>query len=480
MSFEAHMTIGGKPVGSDNWSEVYNPAHLTELVGRYPNGSAGHAAAAVFAATEASPQWRATPADERAALLLQAVSVIEQRHREWAPLLTAENGKPLVDSTMDFQMAMGGIAAYAAQSGLMADEVRLDKGRKLIVRKQPLGVCVSIIPWNYPLTIAAASVPPALLAGNTVVVKVPEFAPLATLECLGAVASVLPPGVLNVVSGFGPDIGAALVKDARVRKVSFTGSTAIGKVVMADAASHLARVTLELGGNDAALILHDADISADMVDRVVTGTFTDAGQICFAIKRLYVHESRYDELVDGVRERVKQIVVGDGMRPDVTMGPLTNERQFNKVRDLLAETTAAYDAVELGSYAEHTRVKDGYFLLPHLVLNPPDEATIVTCEQMGPILPIMKFSNEDEAVARANATEYGLASSVWSTDIDRAFALGDRLEAGTTFVNGHSLFTVDPDAPFGGFKESGIGYNGGGQVALSQYVQLKAVTTHHL
>jgi acyl-CoA reductase-like NAD-dependent aldehyde dehydrogenase len=341
-------------------------------------------------------------------------------------------------------------------------------------------VCVAIIPWNFPPTLASVKIGPGLLAGNTMVIKVPEFGPLATLQCLGAIAAALPPGVLNIVSGFGPEVGTSLVRDKRVGKVAFTGSTATGKLVMADAASHLARVTLELGGNDAALVLHDVDITEEMIKRIVTGAFSATGQICFAIKRLYVHESRYGELTERLRAAVDEIVVGDGARPEVTMGPFNNERQFVKVGELLAETQRDYDVAQLGSYAEGTAIDDGYFMLPYLVFNPPESSAIVSCEQMGPILPIMKFEDEEEAIARANDSEYGLASSVWSTDIDRAFAIGERLEAGTTFVNGHSLFTIDPDGPFGGFKESGVGREFGGPVGLAQYIQLKSITDSHL
>ena len=215
--------------------------------------------------------------------------------------------------------------------------------------------------------------------------------------------------MLNVVSGFGPEVGRALVTHPKVRKVAFTGSTETGRQVMADAAGHLARLSLELGGNDAAILLDDVDLSEQAIERLVTGAFMHTGQICIDIKRIYVHESRYDELVDKLRAAVDQIVVGDGTRPEVTMGPINNSRQYDKVTKLLAETKQAADVVQLGSYAEGTDVADGYFMLPHLVLDPSDDLKVVATEQMSPILPIMKFSTDDEAVARANGTEYGLA-----------------------------------------------------------------------
>jgi acyl-CoA reductase-like NAD-dependent aldehyde dehydrogenase len=481
MAFEATMTIGGKPVTSDDWVEVRNPADLSVVVGRYPNGGVAHADAAVQAALDAFPAWAATPAEERGALLMQAAGLIGERCSEWAQLLTAENGKTFMDSFIDFQLALMALGFYAPHPEWLADKVLDNEARRLTVKKVPYGVVAAIIPWNTPVGLAAGKIGPALMAGNTMVLKVPEFAPLATLEALGAVAGVFPPGVLNIVSGFGPEVGSALVKDERVRKVAFVGSTETGKLVMADAASHLASVALELGGNDPAVVLEDAVIDDEMIKRIVLGAFGVTGQICFAIKRLYVHESRYDELVDKLRAAVDQIVVGDGMHPDVTMGPFNNERQFNRVRELLAATRdAGSEVVELGSYAEGVDPSVGYFMLPHLVLDPPDEAAIVTCEQMGPVLPVMKFADEEEAVRRANDSEYGLASSVWSADLDRAFALGARIEAGTTFVNSHSMFSIDVAGPFGGYKQSGIGSEFGDEVGLLQYIQYKSVTNSYM
>lgn len=478
MTIDIPMLIGGKPVTTADWTDVPNPAHTGTVVGRFPTGTPAQVDRAVQAAKDAFPEWRATPAADRAALLMQAGTMLGERFMEWVPLLTQENGKILAESGMDFMMAAGSYQGWGTHADWLDDEV-VTEGRRLVIRKEPLGVCAGIVPWNFPQVIGSVKIATALLAGNTMVVKVPEFGPLAMLQSLTEFASFFPPGVLNLVTGFGPDVGRALVRHPDVRKVAFTGSSATGKQVMADAAEHLARITLELGGNDAALVLDDAEITDDVIGRLVAGVFTHTGQICFAIKRLYVHDSKYDQVVEGLRAAVGAFVVGDGMDPSVTMGPIQNARQYEKVGGLLAETTSKYDTVELGGYAEGTDVSEGYYLLPHLVLDPPDDATIVSCEQMGPILPIMRFSTDDEAVARANDSSYGLASSVWSTDEDRAFSVGARLEAGTTFVNSHSLFSVDLDAPFGGVKESGMGYNGT-RAGLSGYVQLHAITNNFM
>lgn len=475
MTIEATMTIGGKPVVGDDWISVVNPAHKSTTIGRFPNATSEQVDLAVQAAKAAFPEWRAVPVKERAALLVQAGELVAQRMGEWVPLLTSENGKVLAESGMDFFGAAGLYQSWAAHTEWMDAEEDVSQGHRLVIRKEPMGVCAGIVPWNFPQVLASLPVSTALFAGNTIVVKVPEFGPLALLQSLAEVAAVFPPGVLNVVSGFGPEAGRALVRHPDVRKVSFTGASATGKMVMADAAETLTRLTLELGGNDAALVLEDADLSEEMIKRIVTGVFMHTGQICFAIKRLYVHESRYQELADALRAAVDRIVVGDGMRPEVTMGPIQNARQYDKVSGILAETKKNCDVVELGSYAEGTDVDDGYFMLPHLVFEPPDAATIVTCEQMGPILPIMSFRDEDEAVARANDSEYGLTSSVWSADTAHAFEVAARLEAGKTSINGHGLMATDAGAPLGGYKESGMGY-AGHKEGLAAYVQLHAIS----
>ncbi len=479
MSFEGHMTIGGKPVTADERVTVPNPVHLSSVVGRFPSGTAAHAAMAVDAASAAFPDWRATPVEERGALLTRASAVLTEAPDDWVGLLTSENGKLLSESAIDFAVAGQNIATYASHPDWVNGRSTEDERGRLVVRRQPLGVCVGIVPWNFPLIIASLKIGPALLAGNTLIIKVPEFGPLATLQALGEMASLLPPGVLNVVSGFGPEIGRALVTHPSVRKISFTGSTETGRQVMADAAGHLARLSLELGGNDAAILLDDVDLSEQAIERLVTGAFMHTGQICIDIKRLYVHESRYPELVEKLSAAVDQIVVGDGTRPGVTMGPINNSRQYEKVTKLLAATKAGADCVQLGRYAEGTDVADGYFMLPHLVLDPADDMDVVATEQMSPILPIMKFASDDEAVARANGTEYGLASSVWSADEERAFALADRLEAGMTFINAHSIFALHPEGPCGGAKQSGHGYEITAE-ALDSYTQLQSITNTHL
>jgi acyl-CoA reductase-like NAD-dependent aldehyde dehydrogenase len=480
MTVEATMTIGGKPVTADGWIDVLNPAHIDTVVGQYPRGTAEHANMAVEAASDALPEWRAMPAAERAALLLQAGALLMDQHDDWVHLLTSENGKILQESAIDFQMGGAALLGPGSHPEWMDDRILQDEKRRLIVRRKPVGVSVGIVPWNFPLIVACLKIGPALLGGSTMVIKAPEFGPLATLESLGEVASLLPPGVLNIVSGFGPEVGQALVKHPKVRAISFTGSTETGKMVMADAAGHLARVAVELGGNDAAVLLDDVALTDQAIERLVTGAYMHTGQICVDIKRIYIHESRYQELVDKLSDAVNQIVVGDGTRPEVTMGPINNSRQYEKAKAILAETKQNFDCVELGSYAEGTNVDNGYFMLPYLVLDPPDSSTVVSIEQMSPIIPIQKFSSDDEVIGRVNDSEFGLGSSVWSADLDRAFAVGDRLEAGLTWINSHSIFSLDPDAPVCGVKQSGgTGYQMTAE-SVDTYTYMHSVTDNHL
>lgn len=478
MGFDAHMTIGGKPVTADEWVSVPNPAHLRTEVGRFPAGTAEHAAMAVESAAAAFPDWRAMPVEKRAALLTKAGALLSNAPSDWISLLTAENGKVLNESAVDFAVAGANIAGYGDHPEWIDRREIDDERGRLVLHRQAVGVCVGIVPWNYPLIISSLKIGPALLAGNTLIVKAPEFGPLATLQALGEMAALLPPGVLNIVSGLGSEIGSALVGHPKVRKVSFTGSIETGRHVMANAAGHLARVSLELGGNDAAILLDDVDLSERSIERLVTGVFMHTGQICINVKRVYIHESRYDELVDKLGAAVNKIVVGDGTLPDVTMGPINNARQYDKITKLLAETKQTAETLELGSYAPGTNVEDGYYVLPHFVLNPPDDMQVVAVEQMAPILPIMKFSTDDEAVTRANDTEFGLGASVWSAHENRAFALGERLEAGMTFVNAHSIFALHADAPTCGVKQSGQGYEMG-HYAIDEYSTLQSITNAH-
>jgi acyl-CoA reductase-like NAD-dependent aldehyde dehydrogenase len=451
------LFIDGGVQGADDAIQVTDPADGTSVVGYAAAASAKQAEAAVAAANRAFPAWAARSAQERADLLTAALAPLEADRQATAEVLTRENGKIRMESFIDsivFAHRFGLAAALAGEldhvAELPAPPYRTE------VSYIPLGAVTIIVPFNWPLAILAASLPQALLAGNTVVVKPPPTAPLATVRTAQLVAQNLPPGVLNVVTGADAEIGSVLVSDERVKKVCFTGSVAGGKRIMAMAAPTLTRVALELGGNDPAIILADADLGQEAMQRLFGGVFDSTGQICMAAKRLYVHRSRYDEVVEGLSALLATTRLGHGLDEGVTMGPLHSRRQMEYVEELVAQARAT--GAEVREFGElPAAYPGGNFLRPSLVLNPRDDARVVVEEQFGPTVPILPFDDVEDAMARANNTWSGLCSSVWTADLDRAAALAARLRTGYTFVNAHGAAHLDERAPFGGLNQSGLG-----------------------
>ncbi|RCW40952.1 acyl-CoA reductase-like NAD-dependent aldehyde dehydrogenase [Halopolyspora algeriensis] len=453
------LFINGETRNADDALPVIDPADGVSTVGYAAAANAEQAESAVAAAHRAFPAWAARTPQERAALLTEALAPLEADRPATAEVLTRENGKIRQESHVDsmvfahrFTLAAGLAEELEHVTHLPAPPYRTE------ISYRPLGVVTIIVPFNWPLAILAASLPQALLAGNTVVVKPPPTAPLATVRTVELVARSLPPGVLNVVTGTDAEIGAALIQDDRVKKVCFTGSTNGGKRIMSMAAESLTRVALELGGNDPAIVLADADLGPETMQRLFSGTFDSTGQICMAIKRLYVHRSRYDEVVEGLSEILSATRLGHGLDENVTMGPLHSRQQLEYVRELTAQARQSGAEVrEFGQAAEGGEATRGNFLSPSLVLDPADDARVVAEEQFGPTLPILPFDDEDDAVARANDTWSGLCSSIWTPDLDRAALLAARLRTGYTFVNAHGAAHLDERAPFGGFNHSGMG-----------------------
>ncbi len=443
---------------------IHNPARPDELVGHAAKATTADIDTACKAAHAAFPAWSAKSYAERAELLMAIADHLvadEEDVKYRSRLFCREHGK-IIRETLLEMTRLGDrfrlTAAYADR--LAADEQIPGPPFDTIITRQPRGVAALIVPWNWPLSILGAKLPQALMAGNTVVVKPSHSSALAPALTIQKIAEKLPPGVLNLVTGKSDEIGDALVGHPLVRTVNFTGSIGVGRHVMKVAADTITPVTLELGGNDPALVLEDAELDAGAFQRMYLGTFASSGQICMALKRLYVHRSRYDEVVDGMTAACGRAVVGDGLLPETNMGPVNNPKQLATVTGMIAEARAAgADLKELGQVPDEDLYAKGYFQKPALVFDPDPALRVVREEQFGPALPIMPFDSDDEAIEKANDSEYGLCSSVWTQDRDRAVAIARRLEAGYTYLNGHGPMAQDSRGPFGGFKQSGIGRN---------------------
>ncbi len=445
--------------------DLFNPARPKELVGQAAAATLADVDDAVKSAHAAFPYWASLSYGARAHKLREiaaALSADEKDVRARSHLFTREHGKIQRETMMELSRLGDRFLLSASYAERLAkDEELPGPPFDTIITRQPRGVAALIVPWNWPLSILGAKLPQALLAGNTVVIKPAQNSAMTPSLTLRIIANLLPPGVVNVLTGSAYEIGDALVGHPLVRKVNFTGSLGVGRRVMRVAAENITPVTLELGGNDPALVLEDADLTPEAFQKMYMAAFASSGQICMAMKRLYVHESRYDEVVDGMLAVCNRAVVGDGLLPDTTMGPLNNAKQLNVVTTLIDEARAAgADIRECGTVPDPQLFNGGgYFQRPTLVLDADQELSVVRKEQFGPVLPISKFRTEDQAIEMANNSEFGLCSSIWTTDPDRAVGLSRRIEAGYTYLNNHGPMAQDGRGPFGGFKQSGIGRN---------------------
>jgi acyl-CoA reductase-like NAD-dependent aldehyde dehydrogenase len=464
VTVEVQNIINGewRPAIDGRTYNVHNPAHPDEVVGRAALAGQDDVRNAIEAAHKAYPAWSALSYQERAELLTAAVEPLaadEEWLNDLIHLFTKEHGKILKESAIEFSRFGDRFKWPVAQAGFLAEDRQMSGPPcDTIVTRQPRGVTSQIVPWNWPISLLGVKMPPALITGNTVVIKIAEQSPLAPLLMLKTLADKLPPGVINVIASPPSEIGDEMISNPLVRKISFTGSIRAGKHIMKVAADTLKAITLELGGNDAALVLEDAELDETNIQKFVAGSFMSSGQICMAVKRIYVHRSRIDEFVEKYSQAVDRIVVGDGSDPSVTMGPINNERQLKIVQDLIEDSRYVGATVtELGQIADEDTYREGYFQRPVVITNCDPESRIVQEEQFGPVVPILPFDTEEAAIKMANDTEYGLCSSVWTSDRDRALAVARRLEAGYTYINGHGPMAQDHRSPFGGVKQSGIG-----------------------
>jgi aldehyde dehydrogenase (NAD+) len=445
------MTIGGKAVAGASSFAVLNPA-TEQAFAQAPDCSPEQLDQAVAAARAAFPAWAATPYAERQKLVASIAGVLAADLDGLHRLLTREQGKTHANAQGD---VMGGAhwCQQAATLELPVTVVEDSAERYGETRHVPIGVVGAIAPWNFPVILAFFKVAPALLAGNTVVLKPSPFTPLTTLKIGELLRGVLPDGVLNVVTG-GDMLGPWMTSHPGIDKISFTGSTQTGRKVMASAAASLKRVTLELGGNDAAIVLPDVDVAA-VAEKLFWAAFGNTGQICIATKRMYVHKDIYEPLKAALVDYAKTVKIGDGAEQGTQLGPIQNRPQYERVLDLIADAKAkGYDFILGGDVAD----TPGYFVPISIIDNPPENSRIVQEEQFGPVLPLLKFDNIEEAISRANASEYGLGASVWSADTAKALSIGSQLQTGTVWIN--ETQHLSPLAAFGGHKQSGLGSEG--------------------
>jgi acyl-CoA reductase-like NAD-dependent aldehyde dehydrogenase len=444
------MTIDGKAVKGTKTTGVINPA-TGKVFAEVPDCTKAELDQAMDAAHRAFPAWSRDIATRRKVLNECATAL--QNPEGLARMLTLEQGKPLDKAGQEI-MGTSMWCAYTAMLDLPSDVIQDNAQGRIEIRRKPLGVVAAITPWNYPLMLGMWKIAPALLAGNTIVLKPSPFTPITTLMLGEILRDIVPPGVINVISG-GDELGSWMTSHPVPRKISFTGSVATGKKVAAAAAPDLKRVTLELGGNDAAIVLADVDLAA-VAPKIFWGAMENSGQICSAIKRVYVPEQMYAPMLEMLGELAKGVKVGDGLEAGTQMGPINNRPQFERVTELVEDAKKHGAKIVSGG----GRVgSEGYFFAPTIVGNISDGVRLVDEEQFGPALPIIPYKDVDDAVRRANATHFGLSGSVWSKDSNRGAEVAAQLECGSAWVNQH--LAIAPNLPFGGAKWSGIGVENG-------------------
>jgi len=458
------MTIGGKSAPAVDSFDVINPATGAAFT-TAPECTKAQLDSAMQAAADAYRTWRRDEAARRE-VLQRCAAVITERAGELAPILTQEQGKPLPQA---FAEIMGAAMwfTYTATLQLPVEVLQDDESAHIEVRRRPLGVVAAITPWNFPLILATWKIAPALLAGNTVVLKPSPFTPLTSLKLGELLRDVVPAGVVNVISG-GNDLGGWMTSHPIPRKISFTGSVATGKKVAAAAAPDLKRVTLELGGNDPAIVLPDAN-PKEIAAKLFWGAFQNCGQVCSAIKRVYAPEAMYDTLVGELAEIARGVRVGNGLEDDIQMGPLNNRPQFERVKELVEDAKKNGGRIAAGG---ETMGGAGYFYRPTVVAEVADGVRLVDEEQFGPALPIVAYKKVEDAIESANATHFGLGGSVWGGNAERAVEIAKELECGTAWVNKH--LDLSPATPFGGAKWSGIGVENG-RWGLYGFTELQTV-----
>jgi acyl-CoA reductase-like NAD-dependent aldehyde dehydrogenase len=461
------LIIAGEKVPTSEYLEIRDPG-TGGLVGECPVATKQDLDRAVVAAREAYKSWSKSSDQERKDAVNRIADTIHANMEELAELLTREQGKPL--NGLGSRFELGGAEAWArhtASLSLPVEVIQDDESGRVELHRKPLGVVGSITPWNFPLMIAIWHIVPAIRTGNTVVIKPSPYTPLSTLRMVEILSAVLPKGVLNAVAGR-DDLGQMMTEHEDIQKIVFTGSCATGKKVMRAASGNLKRVTLELGGNDAGIVLPDAD-PKEIAERLFWGAFINNGQTCAALKRLYVPDTIYDEVCDALVDYAKNVAVGHGLDENNVLGPIQNKMQYDKVVDLVEDAKRNGARVLCGGEAPDG---PGFFYPVTIVADATDGMRIVDEEQFGPVLPVIRYTDLEDAIERANGLEVGLGGSAWSSDPEKAKAVAARLECGTAWVNNHGA--IKPFAPFGGVKGSGLGVEFG-ELGLKEYTSVQVV-----
>jgi aldehyde dehydrogenase (NAD+) len=449
MTVEYKNLINGKMVSTANMLDVINPAN-EEIIGMVPLCGQAELDQAVAAARAAFKTWSKKPIEERRTVVQQISATIKENSDELFRLLTSEQGKPHGQAQQEIAGAAGMVAAQSMFD--LDDEITEDTDQRLSrTRRVPVGVVGGIVPWNFPVMMAVQKIAPALLSGCTIVLKPSPFTPLTTLRLAELLADVVPAGVVNIITGE-DSLGPMITAHPDIDKITFTGSTATGKKIMEGASKDLKRITLELGGNDASIVLPDADVEK-VAEQLFWSSFINAGQVCVAAKRIYIHEDIYDEMSTAIAEYAKNVKVGDGSEQGTAVGPIQNKKQYERVLELIQD--AKDEGYKFLVGGDHGPDIPGYYVPITILDNPPEDARIVAEEQFGPVMPLMKFSTTEEAIGRANASEYGLAGAVWTSDPEKGVEVAEQMETGTVWIN--EFMHLSPFAPFGGHKQSGFG-----------------------
>jgi acyl-CoA reductase-like NAD-dependent aldehyde dehydrogenase len=444
------MTINGEAVTNQNTQPVFNPA-TKQIIAQVPDCSEDQFETAVTTARQAFGAWGHRPIEERQQLVAKLGDLLEQHAEEFIALLTKEQGKPRPGAEWEILGSAAWLKEIATQS-LPEEVVEETEERKVVTRFTPLGVVGAIVPWNFPMLLAIWKIAPALQAGCTVVLKPSPYTPLCDLKFVELAQQILPPGVLSCVSG-GNDLGRWMTAHPDINKIAFTGSTETGRHVARSSAETIKRVTLELGGNDPAIVLPDVN-PKEIAPQLFWAAFQNSAQFCNATKRLYIHESIYDEVRNALVEFINtEIKVGNGADADTTLGPIQNSMQYEKLHEFFNDCQNKGYTFAVGGEIDINA--PGWFVPVTLVDNPPEDSRIVQEEPFGPILPLLKWSDEEDVISRANDTIYGLGATVWGEDLDAVQRIGSRLEAGTVWLN--EVHQYSPHQAFGGHKQSGLG-----------------------